>query len=108
RPSAAPLRVRRDGAPTVWRARPGVRDGLRLWPRVCRADGCRPVPIAGFGRRILLGRRSWHLVLDRSRRTARRRSDDDGARAAALLPPFITAAGPWRVGRAGPGLGGFF
>src|SRR5579885_3296565 len=85
-PSAAQLRLWRDRARTVWRARPGAGDGLRLWPRILRAPGGGPLAGAGLGRRILLGRGDRHLFLDRSGRRPDRDLSRPGSRPPALLP----------------------
>src|SRR5271166_4660653 len=75
-------------------------------PASVRTAKPRPKPIAGFGRRIFLGRCPWHFFLDRPGGAAHRRGDDAGTRAAALLPPFAPPAGLWRPRRADSRLSG--
>src|SRR5205814_4805764 len=86
RPSAARLRLWRDGAAAVRRVGAGAGDGLRLRPRLCGAQGTRALAGAGFGRRIFLGRRHRHLFLDRPAGADGGRPDAAGAGPAAALP----------------------
>src|SRR5439155_26955677 len=85
RPSAARLRLWRDGAAAVRRVGAGAGDGLRLWARLCGAQGTRALAGAGLGRRILLGRRYRHLFLDRPAGADGCCPDATGARSAAAL-----------------------
>ncbi len=73
------------------RTRPG--DGLRLWPRLLRAQGAGDVAGAGLGRRILLGRRPRHLFLDRPAGEPGRRPDDASPRPASSLPCPVAPPG---------------
>src|SRR6185437_10616759 len=50
RPSAARLRLWRDGADTVRRVGAGAGDGLRLWARLCGTERAGALPGAGLGR----------------------------------------------------------
>jgi CubicO group peptidase (beta-lactamase class C family) len=84
----------------------GTGDGPRLRPRLCGAHGARHVAGAGLGRRLFLGRRHRHLLLDRPGRGSDRDLPVAGPRPPAPLPLSDAPARLRRDHRSGAALKG--